>query len=157
MITSASRKVHAARLARCCTQIAPECKVVAGDIDDGALTRHIAVDFWKMPDWNTEFGTFLTACHERGIRTIFPSRDGSCCLGGESGAVRPAGNQCCRVRRGTSAPARQTSFAHLAPNTAPFIPPASASTRWPANSYVVKERTARQPETRPQSRSLRSA
>lgn len=78
LITSASKKVGMVRaLQKALRKLHPEGKVVAGDLDERALTRDIADEFWKMPRLESErFADLVAACHERGIRTIVPSRDG---------------------------------------------------------------------------------
>jgi carbamoyl-phosphate synthase large subunit len=146
LITSASRKVPMVRaLQDAARKLHPECKVVAGDIDDGALTRHIADDFWKMPRLETiECGTLLAACHERGIRTIFPSRDGELLFWAENRErfAQQGINVVVSNAETVRACLDKLAFAEFgAEHGLPFVP---ASERLdvlcPANSYVVKER-----------------
>ena len=78
LITSASKKVPMVRaVQQAARKLHPDCKVVAADLDDQALSRYVADAFWKMPRTEeAEIPAVLTACRERGIRTVFPSRDG---------------------------------------------------------------------------------
>jgi len=78
LITSASKKVPMVRaLQDAAHKLHPECKVIAGDIDNNALTRYVSDEFWKMPRIaDGEAHALIAACRERNIRTIFPSRDG---------------------------------------------------------------------------------
>jgi len=78
LVTSASKKVPMVRAVQeAARKLCPDCKVITGDIDNNALTRHVADGFWKMPRTaDGEAQALIAACHERNIRTIFPSRDG---------------------------------------------------------------------------------
>lgn len=64
-VQAAARKLH------------PDIKVIAGDLDNNALTRHVADDFWEMPDIvDGTTDNLVAGCIERGISTIIPTRDG---------------------------------------------------------------------------------
>ncbi len=78
LVTSASKKVPMVRAVQAAARkLHPEAKVIAADLDENALTRHVADGFWKMPrTTDAEIAALLAGCKERGIRTIFPSRDG---------------------------------------------------------------------------------
>jgi carbamoyl-phosphate synthase large subunit len=78
LITSASKKVGMVRaLQRALRKLHPVGKVFAGDLDDRALSREIADEFWNMPRLESErFADLVEACRERGIRMVVPSRDG---------------------------------------------------------------------------------
>ena len=55
----------------------PEMRVIAGDLNPDALTKHVAHDFWAMPPIRDEYlNAILGGCAQRGIRIILPTRDG---------------------------------------------------------------------------------
>jgi len=72
LVTSASKKVPMVRAVQeAARKLCPDCKVITGDIDNNALTRHVADGFWKMPRTaDGEAQALIAACHERNIRTI---------------------------------------------------------------------------------------
>ena len=78
LVTSASRKAPLLRAMKdALSRIAPEAQVIAGDIDPDAPARHLADDFWCMPqteDWELE--TLIAECRARGIGAVLPTRDG---------------------------------------------------------------------------------
>lgn len=78
LITSASRKVPLIRAAQTAARkFDPTAHVIAGDVDPAALTRHVADDFWSMPrTTESEIDAIVKGCRDRGIGTIFPTRDG---------------------------------------------------------------------------------
>ena len=78
LITSGSRKVPMVRAAQdAARKLHPAIRVFAGDLDDQVLTRYFADGFWRMPRAvDSEVDVLLAGCHERGIQTIIPTRDG---------------------------------------------------------------------------------
>lgn len=78
LVTSAAKKVPLIKSVQSAARkIHPETKVIAGDLDSGALTRHIADDFWEMPRTvDSTVDTLVAGCIDRGICTIVPTRDG---------------------------------------------------------------------------------
>jgi carbamoyl-phosphate synthase large subunit len=78
LITSAAAKVPVVRAAMdAATKLHPNIRVIAGDLNPDALTRHIAHEFWPMPATRDEhLSALLDGCTERSIRAILPTRDG---------------------------------------------------------------------------------
>ena len=78
LVTSASRKASLLRaMQNAAGRIEPGIKVIAGDIDPKAPTRHLVDDFWNMPRTTTKnLSKLLTGCANRDIRVILPTRDG---------------------------------------------------------------------------------
>lgn len=78
LMTSAARKVSMLRaLQSAAHRLDPSSRVIAGDTDRGAPSRHVADDFWTMPRLEALDTTTLVAeCESRGIQTILPTRDG---------------------------------------------------------------------------------
>jgi len=78
LVSSASRKVPLVRaLQGAARKIGPAIKVVAGDLDEEALSQHVADDFWRMPRTeDVSLDALVSGCHERGIRMVVPTRDG---------------------------------------------------------------------------------
>lgn len=78
LVTSASKKVPLVRaVQQAAHKLSPIIRVIAGDTDENALTRHVADEFWIMPRTvDTEVDALLAGCKERGIHTIIPTRDG---------------------------------------------------------------------------------
>ncbi|HEX4984482.1 MAG TPA: ATP-grasp domain-containing protein [Burkholderiales bacterium] len=78
LVTSASSKVPLIRAVQNATRkLHPTIQVIAGDMNEEALTFFAADSFWKMPrtiDRECEF--LMAGCKERGVRTIVPTRDG---------------------------------------------------------------------------------
>jgi carbamoyl-phosphate synthase large subunit len=78
LITSASGKVPMVRAVQdAVRKLHPGIQVIAGDLDEHALTRYLADGFWRMPRLaNSEIDELVAGCHQRGIQTIIPTRDG---------------------------------------------------------------------------------
>ncbi|MEQ8268855.1 MAG: NAD-dependent epimerase/dehydratase family protein [Parvibaculum sp.] len=78
LVSSASKKVPLVRaVQQAARKLHPDIDVIAGDMQAGALTRHVADGFWQMPRTvEAAIGELLDGCRERGIRTIIPTRDG---------------------------------------------------------------------------------
>ena len=78
LVTSASCKVPLVRaMQKAGRKLDPKIGVIAGDLDASALTGHVADAFWAMPHTvDAELPNLLKGCQERGIGTIFPTRDG---------------------------------------------------------------------------------
>lgn len=78
LVTSSSKKVPLVRAVKdAAAKLHPQIRVIAGDMDENALTRYVADDFWLMPRTNKDYLSALIAgCQERQIRTIIPTRDG---------------------------------------------------------------------------------
>jgi carbamoyl-phosphate synthase large subunit len=78
LISSAAAKaplVHAAMAAA--AKLHPDMRVIAGDLNPDALTKHVAHKFWAMPPTRDEhLSAILDGCAQRGIRAILPTRDG---------------------------------------------------------------------------------
>lgn len=78
LISSAAAKVPLVRAAMdAAAKLHPDFRVIAGDMNPEALTKHIAHDFWAMPPTNdAHLQELLDGCARRDIRTILPTRDG---------------------------------------------------------------------------------
>lgn len=78
LISSASAKVPLVRSAiEASTKLDPDIRVIAGDLDEESITRHIANEFWAMPPTKDEnISDILDGCLRRGIHSVLPTRDG---------------------------------------------------------------------------------
>lgn len=78
LVTSASKKVSLVQAVQTASRkLSSDIKIVAGDLDETALTRYVADKFWKMPPTiETEIDALVAACKERKIHTIIPTRNG---------------------------------------------------------------------------------
>ena len=78
LVTSAARKIPMLKAVQdAARRLSPAIRVIAGDSDERALSRHVADDFWHMPRIEeAAVKTLLDECRQRGIRTVVPSRDG---------------------------------------------------------------------------------
>lgn len=78
LVTSAGAKVPLIRaLRQAALRLDPSAKVIAGDLDETAASRHVADGFWAMPPLGTiDLDAFISQCHLRDIRTLLPTRDG---------------------------------------------------------------------------------
>lgn len=78
LVTSASRKAPLVWAMKAATaKLDGEARVVAGDLDSGALTQFIADEFWVMPRTvPDQVDSILGECLARDIRVILPTRDG---------------------------------------------------------------------------------
>jgi carbamoyl-phosphate synthase large subunit len=78
LVSSASGKVPLVRaVMNAARRLDPPAKVIAGDVDDGALARYVADGFWQMPRAeDSQFEALVAGCKTREIRHVFPTRDG---------------------------------------------------------------------------------
>lgn len=78
LLSSSSAKVPLLRaLQAAARRLHPEARVIAGDLDAGALSARLADDFWQMPPTRPEsLASLLAGCRVRGITHVLPSRDG---------------------------------------------------------------------------------
>src|SRR5690606_37485956 len=78
LVTSASGKVPLVRAVQAAARkLHPDIKVIAGDLDEAALTRHVADGFWHMPRVEeAALEALIAGCRARGVRTVIPTRDG---------------------------------------------------------------------------------
>lgn len=78
LVTSAGAKVPLIRaLRQAALRLDPGAKVVAGDLDEMAASRHVADGFWAIPPLDAlDLDAFVSDCHRRDIRTLLPTRDG---------------------------------------------------------------------------------
>ncbi|MEX1109507.1 MAG: NAD-dependent epimerase/dehydratase family protein [Dongiaceae bacterium] len=78
VITSASRKVPLIRAVQdAARRLGPDIAVIAGDSDESCLSRYVADGFWRMPRVDDgEVEALVRGCRERGVKSIFPTRDG---------------------------------------------------------------------------------
>lgn len=78
LISSAAAKAPLVRAAMdAAAKLHPDIRVIAGDLNPEALTRHVAHGFWPMPPTRDEhLSGLLEGCAQRGIRAILPTRDG---------------------------------------------------------------------------------
>ena len=144
LVPSASNKVPMVRaLKDAASKLHPDCKVIAGDLDDSVLSRHVTDEFWKMPRTaDTEVASLIAECRERGIRTIVPSRDGELLfwaenrerLAGQGIDVVVADAEAVRTCLDKLAFAQFGSARQL-----PFIPAAEHPDELGPGPYVVKE------------------
>lgn len=145
LVTSASRKVpliygvrNAARRINCKMQI------IAGDLDDLAVARFEADDFWKMPRLDTVRVTeVIEECQRRSVKVILPTRDGELDFwarnleyfskAGIDVVVSPLG--------GISRCRDKLSFARFGEDSRlPIIPASESPNEFSGCLYVVKER-----------------
>jgi carbamoyl-phosphate synthase large subunit len=78
LVTSSSQKVPLLKAVKdAAGRLDPAIKVIAGDLNERALTRFVADDFWIMPAAIDEnFEAIVTGCIERDVAVIIPTRDG---------------------------------------------------------------------------------
>lgn len=78
LVTSASRKAPLIQaVQQAAHKIHSDIKVIAGDIDENAVARYVADEFWAMPTLDdSKIDALITDCQERGIRVVVPTRDG---------------------------------------------------------------------------------
>lgn len=78
LLTSAARKIPLVQaLRQAAGAVDSEIRVVAGDASADAPARYVADEFWQMPRTvEANLAEILAGCRERGVATIFPSRDG---------------------------------------------------------------------------------
>ncbi len=78
LVTSAAAKVALIRAAQdAVRRLDPGARVVAGDSDPGAPSRHVADAFWEMPRAaHGNVNAILAGCRDRGIGVVLPTRDG---------------------------------------------------------------------------------
>jgi carbamoyl-phosphate synthase large subunit len=78
LVTSAAHKVPLVHAVQAAVRKLPEIAgVVAGDVNECALTRYIADKFWLMPPTSDEFvEEILQNCKRHQIKVVIPTRDG---------------------------------------------------------------------------------
>jgi carbamoyl-phosphate synthase large subunit len=78
LVTSASRKIPLVRAVMdAARRIDSAARVVAGDVSEHALARHVADGFWVMPRTvPSELEAIIAGCKARGITVVVPTRDG---------------------------------------------------------------------------------
>jgi carbamoyl-phosphate synthase large subunit len=78
LISSAAAKVPLVRAAmEAAAKLHPDIRIIAGDLNPEALTKHIAHGFWAMPPTHDEqLSAIIDGCAQQGIRAILPTRDG---------------------------------------------------------------------------------
>jgi carbamoyl-phosphate synthase large subunit len=78
LVTSASKKIPLVQAVQAAARrFNPEIKVIAGDLNEHALARYVADDFWPMPRTEgPEIESLIAGCKKRKICTIIPTRDG---------------------------------------------------------------------------------
>ncbi|MEQ8329722.1 MAG: ATP-grasp domain-containing protein [Longimicrobiales bacterium] len=78
LVTSASRKVPLLEaLAAAARDAEPPVRIIAGDLDELAVSRFVAGDFWVMPRVDdATMPSILDGCLRRGVRLVVPTRDG---------------------------------------------------------------------------------
>lgn len=78
LISSAAAKAPLVRASMdAAAKLNPEIKIIAGDLNPDAITKHVAHGFWVMPATNdANLQEILDGCAQRGIRFILPTRDG---------------------------------------------------------------------------------
>jgi len=145
LITSASKKVRwCAPYKMLLTKLHPECKVIAGDIDNNALTRYVSDEFWKMPRIaDGEAHALIAACRERNIRTIFPSRDGELLFWqrSESSSLQHGIDVVVSAAEAVCTCLDKLAFAEFGNRQGlPFIPAAEHPDALGNGPFVVKER-----------------
>ena len=145
LVTSASKKVSMVRAVQAAARkIHPDMKIIAGDMDENALTSHVADGFWKMPRVaDLEAGVLIAGCRERGIRTIIPSRDGELMFWSENQAQFEQAGIAVVISDAESICTCLDKLAFAKFGTArslPFIPAALHPDDVGSGPYVVKER-----------------
>jgi carbamoyl-phosphate synthase large subunit len=145
LITSASGKVPLVRAVQnAARKLDPSIRVIAGDLDENALTRYVADDFWAMPHTDdASIDELAAGCSKRNIRTIIPTRDGELAFwakhlsrfaeAGMEVIVSPAPSvEICLDK---------LAFARFGNSRGlPFIPADSSLDRLGGERFVVKER-----------------
>lgn len=145
LVTSSAKKVPMVQaLQKAASRIEQGIKVIAGDLNENALTRYVADDFWNMPRTEeNEAKKILAGCLARNIRVIFPTRDGELNFW--------AGNKALFAKSGIHIIVSPSDsvyrcldklvFAKTGINEAlPFIPTSSNPQDLSEGPYVVKER-----------------
>lgn len=145
LVTSASRKAPLVRaVQKAVRKLNPAARVFAGDLDENALTRYVADDFWAMPRIDDAVvGSLIDGCRDRGIDTIIPTRDGELSFwarhrdrfleAGIDVVVSPAESIAICVDKFAFAQFGQS-------RQLPFIPTGMHPDEVKSGSYVVKER-----------------
>jgi carbamoyl-phosphate synthase large subunit len=144
LVTSASKKVPLIRAVQAAARkLHPDIKVIAGDLDENALTRHVADGFWKMPRTvDTEVDAMVEGCKQRCICTIIPTRDGELMYWARYQARFAEENIHVVVAEPNSIEVclDKLAFAHFGPtNGLPFIPAGKHPNEIGEGPYVVKE------------------
>lgn len=77
LISSAAAKAPLVRAAmEAAAKLHPDIRVIAGDLNPDAISKHVAHEFWIMPatsDANLQ--SILDGCIQRGITIVLPTRD----------------------------------------------------------------------------------
>jgi len=78
LVTSAANKVPLIlEIKKASQRIIQNTLVIAGDVRQEVLTRHVADDFWIMPETtDTNLEALLKGCRKRGVKVVYPTRDG---------------------------------------------------------------------------------
>jgi carbamoyl-phosphate synthase large subunit len=143
LISSAARKVPLVRAVQdAARKLNPAIKVIAGDLNAAAATRHVADEFWQMPPTNeASVDAIIAGCRKHGVSVVIPTRDSELAfwarlrerlaLDGIAIIVSPA--------QSVTACFDKLAFAAFgAAQGLPFIP--AAETPDGPGPYVVKER-----------------
>lgn len=145
LISSAAAKVPLVRAAmEAAAKLHPDIRVIAGDLNPNALTKHIAHDFWAMPPTNdAHLQELIDGCAQRGISAILPTRDGELAFwASHKDTFAKAGIRI--IASGSEAIARcldKALFAQFgAGHQLPVIPTSTSIDDIHANFFVVKER-----------------
>ena len=145
LVSSASAKVPLVRaVMNAARRLDPPARVIAGDLDESALARYVADEFWHMPRAeDQQLEALMAGCMQRGIGSIFPTRDGELLFWAQHQArfaskgidvvVSPAASVRICVDK--------LAFARFgAEHGFPFIPAAEHPDQLDHGPYVVKER-----------------
>lgn len=78
LVTSASKKVPLIRAVQhAAKRIGGAIQVIAGDVNENALTKYVADQFWLMPRCiDEELEAIISGCLARSVRLVVPTRDG---------------------------------------------------------------------------------
>lgn len=145
LVSSASKKVPLIRAVQAAARkLDASCRVIAGDLDAEALSRHVADAFWQMPRTTEEaLDALLTGCRERNIRTIIPTRDGELPFWAQHRQLfaKSGIDVVISLPESVETCLDKLAFARFGEaNGFPFIPAVLHPDELPAARYVVKER-----------------
>lgn len=89
LVTSASGKAALImEMKKATARVFSGSRVIAGDADEHALTRHVADGFWCMPETSdSNIDALLNGCKNHGIGIIYPTRDGELLFWSENKAL----------------------------------------------------------------------
>ncbi|MEX6504815.1 NAD-dependent epimerase/dehydratase family protein [Jiella sp. M17.18] len=145
LVSSAARKVPLVRAMQAAARrVDPGARVIAGDVDPHAPSRHVADAFWQMQRLEETTAEALRGeCAARGIRAILPTRDGELAFWAQAKAELAKAGIAVLVSE-PAAVARcldKLAFAEWgAAKGLPVIPAASDPDGLGAERLVVKER-----------------